>query len=176
MSKIKIAVVGPESTGKSALCNALAHHYKTNWVPEMARIFLEHLNRKYTYDDLSDIAHLQLKKEDELFEKSKKVLICDTNLIVIHVWSNFKFGKTASWIINEIESRNYNLHLLTNVDLPWEFDDLREHPTKRIELFMHYQQALHEFKIPYYIVSGIAQERLKNALQIISENFPFLKE
>jgi nicotinamide riboside kinase len=33
----KIAVVGPESTGKSTMSAYLAKHYDTIWVPEFAR-------------------------------------------------------------------------------------------------------------------------------------------
>ena len=36
----KIVVLGPESTGKSTLCAALAVHYQTIWTPEYARQYL----------------------------------------------------------------------------------------------------------------------------------------
>ena len=52
----KIVVTGPESTGKSTLCEQLAKKYNTTWVPEYAREYLLKLGRPYTYDDLLIIA------------------------------------------------------------------------------------------------------------------------
>jgi len=40
---IKIAIVGPESTGKSTMSKWLADYYKTIWVPEFAREYCENL-------------------------------------------------------------------------------------------------------------------------------------
>jgi len=42
MSK-KIVVIGPESTGKTILCQKLALHYKVEWIPEYARKYIENL-------------------------------------------------------------------------------------------------------------------------------------
>ena len=52
MSLIRIAVIGPESSGKSSLCEELARHYQTIWIPEYAREYLNNLQRKYTIDDV----------------------------------------------------------------------------------------------------------------------------
>ncbi len=57
----KIVVIGPESTGKSTLCEKLADHYNTLWVPEYAREYLEKHGPEYTYEDLYDIAAGQLR-------------------------------------------------------------------------------------------------------------------
>ena len=62
---IKVAVIGPESTGKSTLCELLAQHYNTQWCPEFAREFLLTHGTDYTYDDLLYIAKGQLAMEDE---------------------------------------------------------------------------------------------------------------
>jgi nicotinamide riboside kinase len=48
----RIAVTGPESTGKSLLTEQLARHYNTVWVPEFARSYLEKLGRPYDEDDI----------------------------------------------------------------------------------------------------------------------------
>ena len=60
----KIVVIGPESTGKSTLCEKLAAHYHTSWCPEYAREFLMTHGMNYTYDDLLTIAQGQLELED----------------------------------------------------------------------------------------------------------------
>jgi nicotinamide riboside kinase len=59
----KIAVIGPESTGKSALTKALARHYSSPYVDEYARDYVAKLNRPYTFDDLCEIAKVQIEAE-----------------------------------------------------------------------------------------------------------------
>jgi nicotinamide riboside kinase len=65
----KIVIIGPESTGKSALCEQLAQHFDTLWCPEYAREYLLAHGKNYTYDDLLTIAKGQLQLEDEYVEK-----------------------------------------------------------------------------------------------------------
>jgi NadR type nicotinamide-nucleotide adenylyltransferase len=165
----KIAVVGPECTGKSWLCAQLAHHYQTQWVPEAARAYLEHLNRPYHYDDLTVIAKLQLKSESTYFhsEKTMRFLFCDTNLLVIKIWSDFKYGKTDPWIIKALHQQHYDWHILTDIDLPWEEDPLREHPNLRKELFNLYVKELNALGVNYTIVNGIGDNRLRNAIKAV---------
>src|SRR5262245_25992285 len=114
----KVAVIGPECTGKSDLSAFLAQHFKTAWVPEYARGYLDNLTRPYAQHDLLTIAHGQLRIEDEFRRDANKVLICDTNLYVIKVWSEFKFGNVDNEILREINERKYDLYLLTYVDIP----------------------------------------------------------
>src|SRR5690606_33055147 len=94
----KIAIIGPESTGKSTLTKALASKFGEPWVEEYARPYLEKLDREYQYGDLLEIAKGQLKLEDQREKLAKRMLFCDTNLYVIKVWSDHKFQKTDPWI------------------------------------------------------------------------------
>ena len=48
----KIVIIGPESTGKSTLCEQLAVHYKTEWVREYAREYLLKNGTDYTFENL----------------------------------------------------------------------------------------------------------------------------
>ena len=48
----KIVTIGPESTGKSTLCEQLAQHYDSMWCPEFAREYLLTNGKNYDYDDL----------------------------------------------------------------------------------------------------------------------------
>ena len=176
MRKIhKIAIVVPESTGKSLLSEQLAKHYNTTWVTEVARSYLQNLSRPYNFDDLSVIAKLQLAEEERLSKTANNFLFCDTNLIVIKVWSDFKYGRTEKWITDAIQKSDYSLHLLTEIDLPWEDDPLREHPQFRRQLFELYVQELNNFELGYQTVSGIGECRLKNALNHIEKLKPHLK-
>lgn len=166
----KIAIVGPESTGKSWLAQQLAVHYDTIQVPEYARQFIENLSRPYKQSDLVDIAKGQLALEDELSKSANDILICDTNLIVIKIWSEFKYQTLDPWIVSALNKRQYAHHLLCDIDLPWEPDDQREHPDQLQKLFTLYHEHLIKNNIPFTIISGKGDERLKNALIAISNS------
>ena len=65
--------------------------------------------------------------------------------------------------------RKYHLHLLTYVDIPWEDDPLREHPHEREMLFNLYEDELKRLKVPYAIIKGTPEERVKQAIKVIDE-------
>jgi NadR type nicotinamide-nucleotide adenylyltransferase len=172
MSPKKIAIIGPESTGKTKLAKHLAAHFKTNWVPEFARDYLLDLDRPYEKKDLLEIAKGQMRLEDEMAEKSSGLLICDTNLIVLKIWSDNSYGETDPWILEQLKTRHYDFHLLTNVDIPWVHDPLREHPNMREHFFEKYRQYLSGYQIPFEIVSGDGESRKQAAVRLL-ENGTF---
>jgi len=171
MSIRRIAITGPESTGKSMLTEQLSRHYKTAWVPEYAREYLNSINRSYTYDDILEIAKGQIDAENEMQSRAVKFLFCDTEPIVTKIWCDVKYGRCHPWIIEQIESNPYELYLLCNTDLTWEDDPLREHPDKREYLFKLYLDELQKRGLPFSIISGLGDKRLKDAIKIIDQSF-----
>ena len=167
----RIAVVGPESTGKSELCQQLATHFQSEWVPEYARFFLDRLDRDYKQEDLHTMAIGQLAWEDDKAEYTKDFLFCDTNLIVIKIWSDHKYGQTHPWIEEQLRERTYDFYFLNNIDLPWRPDPQREHPHDRTHFFKVYEDYLVAHKLPYAIVSGIEGDRKKCALAALKNYF-----
>lgn len=166
---IRIAITGPESTGKSWLAMQLAEHYQTPYVPEYAREYLNQIKRPYTYEDLEIIARGQMKSEDTLALKANKLLFCDTDLSVIKIWSKVKYGKCSEWILSEHETRHYSLHLLCNIDLPWEDDSLREHPSSRQELLDKYVSLLGQENRNYRLIKGFGKDRAAEAIHAIDQ-------
>lgn len=166
---IKIAIVGPESTGKSALAQSLATHFKTDWVHEVARDFLEKLNRSYTALDIEEIARLQLEMEDEKASSANGILFCDTTLLVIKIWMENAFKKSPDWILNSIQSRKYDFYLLTDIDLEWLPDPLREHPHKRQFFKDWYETELVAMNTNWGLVQGFGEARTVNALSILEK-------
>lgn len=165
----KIAITGPESTGKSTLAKKLADHYQTVWVPEFARSYIEELNRDYTKEDLVKITKGQIKKEDLMIPKAKDLLFCDTDLLVIKIWYEYRFGHLPPLITDNYKRRKYDFYLLTNVDLPWKYDPQREHPHLRAYFFNLYEQELRKLGMPYAVVSGENQRRLSVAIKAIDK-------
>lgn len=165
---IRISVTGPESTGKSWLAQRLAEHYHTKWVPEYAREFLENIGRPYTYDDILLIAGKQFDLEN-LAAQGTNILFCDTDFCVTNIWCTVKYRKCHDWIRQKTAENLYDLHLLCDIDLPWQYDPLREHPEMRLELFEMYRKLLAGNNCNYRIVSGHDDERLKNAIHFVDE-------
>jgi NadR type nicotinamide-nucleotide adenylyltransferase len=165
----KVAVIGPECTGKSDLSSFLAQHFKTAWVPEYARGYLDNLTHRYAQSDLLRIAHGQLRIEDEFLRDANRVLICDTNLYVIKVWSNVRFGNVDKEILSHIATRKYDLYLLTYVDIPWENDPLREHPDKREQLYEIYLNEMKGQSVPFVEIKGERDQRRKSAIGAIEK-------
>lgn len=165
----KIAVTGPESSGKTTLCRALAKHFNTVWAPEYSRYYLSRLDREYALPDLLAIAKGQLQWQQRDAGRARELLICDTDLVVLKVWSDYRFGYTDPWIIRQLEQNPYDLTLLCYPDIPWEPDPLRENPLDRQELLERYVETLQHFRIPYIEVCGAElQQRLEIAAAAIA--------
>ena len=168
---IRIAITGPESTGKSTLAKQLAQHYQTLWVPEFARTYIDKLKQPYQQKDMLTIAKNQLKIENKTTAKANKYLFCDTELIVTKIWSEHSFKVCDEWILNNINKNPYDLYLLCNIDLPWEYDPLREHPHLREYFFNLYLNELKSRNFNYSIISGTNETRFQNAIKTIENNF-----
>ncbi len=165
----RISITGPESAGKSDLAKALAEHYQTVWVPEYARDYLNNLNRPYDYEDILKIAKGQVKAEKKILKYSNRLIFVDTEMIVLKIWCVVKYGKCHPWILDRLAKQNYELYLLTDIDLPWQPDPLREHPDKRRELFNLYLDELKKRNLPFEIVNGFGQQRLLNAIMHVEK-------
>ena len=164
---LKIAITGPESTGKSMLAEELAEYYDTVFVPEYARGYIDRLDRPYNREDILEIAKGQISEEDRWIQRAIRMLFCDTELIVTKIWSDVKYGMCDPWILQKIEENKYDLFLLCNIDLPWEEDPQREHPHMREKLFSLYHDEMTKRGFPFNIVSGIGKKRLMNAIDFV---------
>lgn len=166
---LKIVLYGPESTGKTTLCNQLALYYKTIVVPEFMRAYLQDKwDRTKTAcekQDLLPIAKGQVNSENELAPLAKKVLFCDTNLRELKVYSKIYYnGFCPSEILDAVEVHHYNIYFLTYIDTPWQPDDLRDKPLEREAMFQRFEHELKASKCNYVILKGTEEERLQTAI------------
>ncbi len=185
----KIVAIGPESTGKSMLCQLLAKHFNANWCPEYAREYLHQNGVKYGYEDLIKITQGQLMMEDYCVETvngqwsmvnselsnspltthHSPLLFLDTNMYVMKVWYEYVFQKCEQLVLDEISKRTYDLYLLCNIDLPWAADEMREYPDEqpRMELYNIYKDLLINQTTPWVEISGAYEERLQKAVEAV---------
>ena len=162
-------MIGPESTGKTTLSEKLASVFNEPWVPEFARDYLQKLNRPYAKEDLLEIAKGQIIAEDEQSQKATNFLFCDTDLIVIKVWSDHIYKNCDEWIQNQINSRHYDFYFLCKNDFPWKADPLRENPEQGDYFFDTFKDRLIKEKKAFAVLEGNVEDRLFKATAIIKE-------
>lgn len=157
----RVAVVGPESVGKSTLVRRLATRLGVPWAPEVARGWLEARGGAYVEDDLRAIARGQRAAEAAAVARARPdgLVLLDTNLLVVRIWSEVVFGRVHPWITAHEDLDRYALHLVPAPDLPWTADPLRVNPDDRPALFTRYVDALVQARVPYAIVRGTGDAR-----------------
>lgn len=178
----KIVILGPESTGKSTLCEQLAAHFNTVWVREYAREYLLKNGTSYTTEDLWEIAKGQMEAEDRVNGEQLIVnrtpltnndlpLFIDTDMYVMKIWSEIVFNTCDNRILNQIVQRRYDLYLLCDTDLPWVQDELREYPDlkQRQKIYQFYLDAMINQDVPWVNISGSYKERLEKAIEAVDK-------
>ena len=173
-SCLKVVLFGPESSGKTTLSRGLSKYYNTFWVEEFAR---EYLQKKWNNEkkicELSDILPIafgQMKLENEFSQKTSKLLFCDTNILETKVYSETYFDGFCDPILEKYTLENqYDLYILTDIDIPWIKDDLRDKPNNRKEMFDAFKNTLIKHNLPYILVSGDLKTRMKVAISEIDK-------
>lgn len=165
---MKIVVTGTESTGKTTLSEDLAQSFEIAYVSEFAREYLMLCDGKYDFSDLIKIARGQHKTISEVIG-NQKLIITDTDLLTIKIWSEFKYGKCDPWIVETLYSNKPDLYLLCATNIPWEADPLRENPNDREELHKIYQQEIKHLEVSCVEIFGDREQRLTTAINAIEE-------
>lgn len=180
-----ICVTGPESTGKTTLATRLAEALGAPLVEEVARSWLtqralavpagergdvvETAADRYVYGpaDVLEIARLQCEAEAAALRTGARVVVADTDLTVIRVWWEERFGALDPWIATALERVSRRRYLLTLPDIPWEPDPLRESPQDRERLLVRYRAVLAEMSVPHAEIGGSGAIRFERALAAV---------
>jgi len=165
----KIAIVGPESTGKSTITQQLAKHYQTLWVAEYARYYCEALTGPCTMQDEINMYHGQVALEESILAMAEKDFIfCDTTFVTVKIWSDEMLGSTPQIVLDNLVKRTYDFYLLMDIDLPWQEDPLRDFPHMREHFMEVWHRELKSLNANYLVVGGI-KNRFANAVQAVDQ-------
>ena len=143
----------------------LAHHFSANYQAEYAREFLSQTNGLYQFEDLDRIAAVQEKRWKQAEECT--IQLCDTDYLVLKIWSEYKFGKVSPFIAQGFANQQCAHYFLCFPDVPWEPDPLRENEHDRHELFQLYLAELEATNCSFTIVKGTFEERVEQCLSVI---------
>ncbi len=168
MSVLRVAILGAESSGKSTLAEALAHRYQTLWVPEYLREFVDTHARVPFEDDQAGIARTQREREDAAAAKAKRYLFCDTTPMMTAIYSRWYWGRVDGELAALDAGHPYGLTLVAAPDGPWAPDGLmRESPEVRERVHEQLLALLAERQIPYTMVQGGLEERLRQVESLL---------
>jgi NadR type nicotinamide-nucleotide adenylyltransferase len=163
----KIAIMGPESTGKSSMAEFLARHYGSLWVPEYAREYCDQLGKTAEFEDELAILKGQLERESEFIKRDGEILFFDTMFLTVKIYSEHVFKTYPREIDKYLESHRYDFFLIMDIDLPWEDDPLREFPELRSYFMEIHIREIKALGVPYEIISGLGSIRKENALKAV---------
>ena len=178
---LKVAIIGPESTGKTTLTKELANNYQTTYVPEYARLYLEPiLNERgisISEASLSDNDFLHIIKGQQIFEDiqshhANRILFSDTDPLLTTLWYRWIMkASVSSELTNRALASSYDLYLVTNPDIPWIQDSVRyeEIQLERGAFFEQCINLLEENNRPYHIINGHNENRIHQAQHIIDQ-------
>ena len=174
---INVAILGAESTGKTTLCRDLAVHFGCPWVPEYMRTYLQ---KKWdseqltcTWDDLLPIAQGQIELENELAKQAAQTsdsgyLFCDTSLFELMVYSNWYYGDCPKALSQAALAHHYDMILLTEVDIPWVADDLRDSPHQREDISAYFASQLTLHNKTFQRIGGDREERVQQVVKLLA--------
>lgn len=157
-----ICLTGAECTGKTTLARMLADTLDVPVVPEVAREYLAGMSG-YGRDDVLAIARAQEAAERAALNDAPLV-VADTDLTVIQVWWEEKYGDLDPWIAQALDRRSERRYLVPRPDIPWVPDPMRESPHDRERLHERYLAILRMGGFPYHEVAGHGSTRRDDAM------------
>lgn len=169
---LRVAVFGPESTGKTSLAARLAAHFREPWSPEFVREFWDQQRGKIEAADLDRIARGQIEREEAAARLARRVVFCDTELLTCVLWDDLLFpGACPAWVREEAErrARHFALYLFCDTDLPFTPDPQRCFPDEagRAMCRRRWHDTLTTRGLPVAEVRGSGEARFAVALAAV---------
>ena len=169
----RIAIMGPESVGKSILTKNVSNNLGTNFVPEYGRLVYE-INNSVTIDDFIPISKGRQEIEDWMIKYSKKYIICDTEDITTYLFSKMycpdEYKKVEPYFLNVLKTKpKYDLYILLKPDCEGVQDGTRNFLEERMDHYEVIKSELINRGCNFVEVDGDWDERYKESLRLINE-------
>ena len=177
----RVAIIGPESSGKSTLAKALAAHFQTAFAPEYARTYLEampptEIARLYApngfdTDTMRRFIRGQAASVEAMGRIANRVVFSDTEAIVTALWCEHFLGEIPSFVRERIEQQPFDLYLLTAATDSWEEEAQRVHPdfADRVQFEENAYEILEAYGLPFTYLTGTQEEREAQAVAAVTE-------
>jgi len=169
--RLKIAITGPESSGKSVLSEFLADNFDARLVKEYARSYYDKHEYTNSQEEIITIAEGQIRAEREAAKGDASLIICDSDLVNIKIWLEYYGYSTPKFILDYLASKPYDFCLLLYPNTPWVADPLRRNPNDRVALYTQFQRELQRLKYSFETVDELGELRFQQAVQFINEKF-----
>jgi nicotinamide riboside kinase len=171
---MKIALIGAESTGKTALAAALAAQLRKEGrtvvvVDEVLRHWCTREQRTPRPEEQMAIAQEQEQRVDTAAARAE-VAIADTTALMVAIYSGMLFEDGSLYRFALAQLQRYDAVLLTGLDLPWVADGLQRASSElREPVDALIRSALAAADVRYHVIYGLGGERLASALAAIGD-------
>jgi nicotinamide riboside kinase len=155
-----IAIIGPESSGKTTLAKYVSKYYGAAYIKEYARDYLleKAYSYKYIINDLIEIAFKQF--ENTLYQKDRsEIVVSDTEMLTMKIWAEDKFNFCPQEISDLFCKQVFDVYLLCKPDIEWEEDPLREDKDRRWLIYNLYKKYCNKYNLYYVEIEGDIKAR-----------------
>ena len=169
----RVVVLGAESTGTTTLARALARRFCTHWVPEFGREWSEvrpgGLAAPWHTAEFDLVARQQISLEESALRTvPRPLLVCDTDVLATTVWHERYLGSRSASVEALAKERVPDLYVLTDCDIPFEQDGLRDGAHLRPWMTERFREVLAGQPAPWIEVSGSREARLAAAVEAVN--------
>jgi NadR type nicotinamide-nucleotide adenylyltransferase len=166
----RVVLMGAESTGKSTLCERLAHEYETEHVQEYGREHYAERGGQLDLDDYLTIARVHREREDDAAQRANRYLFVDTNAVTTMFFSHY-YNRDSLPELRRLAddcAARYRHVIVCDDDIPFEQDGWRDNEVWRGRMQGMVLHDLAARRIPSHVVSGSLDERVAQVRSILA--------